>query len=148
VVNGKIVTTEEIPGYCAVALAGIGDLPDTILSRSVVIKMRRRAPDEKVEPFRRRVHAPLGEVLFWRLVDWAGSVAERATGAWPKMPDGVRDRDADVWEALLAVADLAGGNLAEARACCGCCACCGSEGEHAQPWHSVASGYSNGLRRK
>jgi len=27
---------------------------------------------------------------------------------WPEMPNGVDDRDADVWEALVAVADLAG----------------------------------------
>src|SRR6476659_1738539 len=29
VVRGKIVETEEIPAYCAVALAGLGGLPDT-----------------------------------------------------------------------------------------------------------------------
>jgi hypothetical protein len=65
VVRGKIIETEEIPTYCAVALAGIGDLPDTILTRSVVIRMRRRAPNEKIEAYRRRVHAPevmLGEI--------------------------------------------------------------------------------------
>jgi hypothetical protein len=28
---------------------------------------------------------------------------------WPEMPEGVEDRDADVWEALIAVADAAGG---------------------------------------
>ena len=28
---------------------------------------------------------------------------------WPEMPDGIEDRAADVWEALLAVADAAGG---------------------------------------
>ena len=50
VVVGKQVKTEEIPAYCAVALAGLGNLPDTILTRSVVLRMRRRAPDEKVEP--------------------------------------------------------------------------------------------------
>ena len=44
VVKGKMVETEELPAYCAVALAGLGDLPDTILTRSVVIRMRRRAP--------------------------------------------------------------------------------------------------------
>ncbi len=49
VVKGNTVTTEEIPAYCAVALAGLGGLPDTILSRSVTVRMRRRAPDEKVE---------------------------------------------------------------------------------------------------
>ena len=29
------------------------------------------------------------------------------------MPDGIEDRDADVWEALLAVADVAGGDWPE-----------------------------------
>jgi hypothetical protein len=32
---------------------------------------------------------------------------------WPEMPEGVEDRAADVWEALLAVADLAGGDWPE-----------------------------------
>jgi hypothetical protein len=58
VVRGKIIETEEIESYAAVALAGLGWLPDTIMSRSVVIRMRRRAPDEHVEAFRHRVHAP------------------------------------------------------------------------------------------
>ena len=38
--NGKR-RAEELPAYCAVALAGLGWLPDTILSRSVIIRMRR-----------------------------------------------------------------------------------------------------------
>ncbi len=58
VVRGKIIETEEIPSYAAVALAGLGWLPDTILSRSVIVRMRRRAPDEKIEAFRRRLHMP------------------------------------------------------------------------------------------
>src|SRR5215217_7955746 len=44
VLKGNTVTTEELPAYCAVALAGLDDLPDTIMTRSVVIRMRRRAP--------------------------------------------------------------------------------------------------------
>jgi len=36
VVRGKIIETEELPAYCAVALAGLDDLPDTLMSRSVV----------------------------------------------------------------------------------------------------------------
>src|SRR5262245_59746058 len=54
--HGKTVKTEEIPAYCAVALAGLGWLPDTILSRSVIVRMRKRAPYEKITPFRRRVY--------------------------------------------------------------------------------------------
>lgn len=55
---GKTVETEEIEASCAVALAGLGDLPDTVASRAVIIRMRRRAPGEQVEPFRRRNHVP------------------------------------------------------------------------------------------
>jgi hypothetical protein len=63
VVRGKIIETEELPAYCAVAMAGLGNLPDTILTRSVVIRMRRRAPTEQVEPYRRRLHAPDGNAI-------------------------------------------------------------------------------------
>jgi Protein of unknown function (DUF3631) len=110
VVRGKIIETEEIPSYAPVALAGLGWLPDTILSRSVIVRMRRRAPDEKIEAFRRRLHLPQGEALRRRLAAWAEAVLQEATDARPKMPAGVEDRNADVWEALLGVADLAGGD--------------------------------------
>jgi hypothetical protein len=110
VVRGKLVETEEIPAYAAVALAGLGWLPDTLLSRSIIIRMRRRAPDEKIEPFRRRVHAPQGEALCRRLAGWATTILDEATEARPAMPAGVEDRAADMWEPLLAVADIAGGD--------------------------------------
>jgi hypothetical protein len=109
VVKGKTVTTEELPAFCAVALAGLGNLPDTILTRSVIIKMRRRAPDEQVEPYRRRIHAPDGHALRDRLAEWAATVS-RILNPYPAMPQGICDRPADVWEALLSVADAAGGS--------------------------------------
>lgn len=111
VVRGKVVETEEIPAYCAVALAGLGGLPDTIMSRAVVVKMRRRAPAEQVEPFRRRVHIDEGHALRDRLAAWAVQVADCVI--WPAMPSGITDRNADVWEPLLAVADAAGGDWPE-----------------------------------
>ena len=108
VVRGKIVETEEISSYAAVALAGLGWLPDTILSRSIIIRMRRRAPDEKIEAFRRRVHAPAGEALRRKLAGWAVTVLDEATEARPEMPVGVEDRAADMWEPLLTIGDIAG----------------------------------------
>jgi 5S rRNA maturation endonuclease (ribonuclease M5) len=113
VARGATVETEEISSYSAVALAGLGWLPDTILSRSVIVRMRRRAPDERIEPFRRRVHAPIGEALRRRLAGWAVTIRDEATEARPDMPSGVDDRDADIWEPLLAVADIAGGDWPE-----------------------------------
>lgn len=107
------------PVYCATALAGLGDLPDTLMTRSVIIRMRRRAPGEKVEPFRHRVVEPQGHRLRDRLAAWTDGVYPQLDGAWPEMPDGVTDRPADTWEALLAIADAAGGHWPDtARTAC------------------------------
>lgn len=110
VVRGKQVLTEELPAYCAVALAGLDDLPDTLMTRSIVVRMRRRAPNEFVEPFRRRLVECEGYALRDQLSEWMLSVS---TWSWPSMPDGVSDRAADVWEALLAIAEEAGGDWPE-----------------------------------
>jgi Protein of unknown function (DUF3631) len=110
VVKGKEIVTEELPAYSAVALAGLGWLPETILSRSVIVRMRRRSATETVEPYRRRTHAPEGERIRGMLERWARSLT---IDGWPAMPPQVQDRDADVWEALIAVADAAGGSWPE-----------------------------------
>jgi hypothetical protein len=110
VIHGKKVSTEESPAFCAVALAGLGFLPDTLMSRSIVIRMRRRAPSEDVEPYRRRIHAPEGENLRDRLDGWATIIAPTIAGNWPTLPDGIADRTADCWEPLIAIADAVGGH--------------------------------------
>jgi Protein of unknown function (DUF3631) len=68
--------------------------------------MKRRAPDEVIEPFRRRVHQPEGHAIRDRLAAWAA--VSGLAGQWPQMPPGIADRDADVWECLLMIADAAG----------------------------------------
>lgn len=108
VIKGRKVEVEELPAYCAVALAGLDDLPDTIMTRSVIVRMRRRSPAERVEPWRARINAAEGHELGDRLREW--SSANQYALTWPDMPAGIEDRAADVWEALLAVADLAGGD--------------------------------------
>jgi hypothetical protein len=104
--KGKIFETEDLPAYCAVALAGLGNLPDTITTRSVIIPMRRRAPDETVEPFRDRTQRKEAEPILNALASWCAAIS---SVDFPEMPDGIADRDADVWEALIVVADLAAG---------------------------------------
>lgn len=111
IIRGKNVETEELPAYCAVALAGLDDLPDTIMTRSIIVRMRRRAPHEHVEPWRLRINGPEAEDLATWLHRW--SVTHQDAIRWPEMPQGIEDRNADVWEALLAVADLAGGDWPE-----------------------------------
>jgi hypothetical protein len=110
VVHGKTVLTEEIPAYAAVALAGLGWLPDTLMSRSIILRMRRRKPGERIESFRRRNNTPLGQALRSRLAQWAATVVKDLTDARPEMPAGVEDRAADCWESLIAIADAVGGD--------------------------------------
>lgn len=113
VVKGKRIETEEIPSYCAVALAGLHNLPDTIMTRSVVVRMRRRTDGEHVEPWRTSINGlqalPLREALHQWSVSAVSGEGVNVSGR-PKLPEGIEDRDADVWEALVAIADLAGGH--------------------------------------
>jgi hypothetical protein len=109
--RGSVVVPEELPAFCAVALAGLNDLPDTIHSRAVVIRMRRRAPDETIEPYRRRKHGDEGYRLRNHLAAWAAAAIDQITE--PDMPAEIVDRDADIWEPLIAVADAAAGHWSD-----------------------------------
>ncbi|MFD7745250.1 DUF3631 domain-containing protein [Streptomyces sp. NPDC059698] len=116
-VVGKEHTPHSFATFAMAALAGIGDLPDTIMDRSVVIRMRRRAEGEQVSPYRTRRDSPALRSLRAHLARWTASVAEQALHLEPKMP--VEDRAADTWEPLVIVADLAGGTWPEhARTAC------------------------------
>ena len=110
VITGKTIETVDTPAYAAVALAGLGWLPDTILSRSIVVRMRRRRNDEQVEQYRARLHQGEGRNKFDAIAVWARGNAERLSGSWPKLPPEIQDRDADVWEPLIPIADAAGGD--------------------------------------
>jgi hypothetical protein len=116
VVQGNNVEVVDFPAYGAVGLAGLDDLPDTIMSRAVVVAMKRRAPGEKVKPWRIREDEPKAKVLGVRLAQWAVQVKQQLWDGdqyvvpWPIMPDGVADRTADCWEALLSCASFAGGH--------------------------------------
>ena len=101
----------EFPVFAPVALAGLaGKIPKTILDRAVVFHMRHRAADEHIDEFRERDAAVGAAPLTERLAGWAAANFDALAAGRPKMPDGVRDRPAEVWEALIAVADVAGGN--------------------------------------
>ncbi len=128
---GEVVETEELPAFAAVALAGLNDrrLPDTLLTRSIVVKMRRRAPGEHVESYRRRTHEREGHALRDKVADWVDSVRVRLDGVYPDLPAEITDRNADVWEPLIAIADAAGGNWPKRARCSAVSAVSVSQGD-------------------
>ncbi|MEU6130677.1 DUF3631 domain-containing protein [Saccharopolyspora sp. NPDC047091] len=99
---------ESIPTFAMAALAGIGTMPDTIEDRAVVIRMRRRAPGEKVAPYRHRRDRPALLTLAERIAGWLRADLAHLERAEPPMP--IEDRAADTWEPLIIVADHAGGD--------------------------------------
>jgi hypothetical protein len=106
--NASTSKTVHCPTFAMAVLGGIGDLPDTIEDRAVVITMRRRASGEAIEPYRRRRAHPGLHSVRDRLHSWLHAHLDILRDAQPELP--VEDRAADVWEPLVAVADLAGGD--------------------------------------
>jgi Protein of unknown function (DUF3631) len=123
VVKGKIIETEELPAYCAVALAGLNDLPDTLMTRAVVVRMRRRAPGERIEPWRLRINGPAADEIHADLAMWAEDTRDKVN--WPDMPAGIEDRDADVWGSVARGRRCCRWRLAETCPCSGCSTCSG-----------------------
>lgn len=81
------LTGQDYPAYCAVALAVLGSLPETIADRAVIIRMKKRRADESISPWRERVNANEARAIAAELGNWMASVTMR----WPAhMP--VEDR--------------------------------------------------------
>lgn len=112
-IKGNELVTEDWPSFAAVALAGLNTLPDTIMTRSVVVPMKRRRRDQRVEPYRRRLIGPEADSLREQIAAWAETIRPGIGDTWPELPESITDRDADCWEPLLAIADAAGGTWPE-----------------------------------
>ncbi len=119
--RGATVLRVKMPGavlqefhvFAPVALAAIGKLPATLESRAIIIHMRRRTPDEPVERFRARIVRKTAVPLIERLTEWAPLYEDELRTAEPDIPDEIDDRAQDIWEPLIAIADLAGGDWPE-----------------------------------
>jgi hypothetical protein len=109
VMQGSTRGIEKLSSFAPLAIAGLRTLPDTLASRSIMIRMRRRAPDEAVEQFRlRKVRAP-AVAIYNDLALRCREIEQAMKSAEPEMPAGIVDRSAECWEPLLAIADAAGG---------------------------------------
>lgn len=91
-------------------LAGKGILPKAMMTRSVTISMRRPISGETYVAYRERVHRPFFDAVREALDEWSGPASRLVGVEFPEIPSGLKDRDRDVWEPLLAVADLAKGS--------------------------------------
>lgn len=118
--DGAGISVVEFPVFAPVAIAGIaGKMPATVTTRAVTIHMRRRAPGELIAPYEEQDVIPEARALRDHLAGWTAAVQDQLKAARPSMPEGVADRRAEIWRALLAIADAAGGEWPKrARAAC------------------------------
>ena len=99
--------------WCPKALAKIGELPGTLEDRSIVVRMRRRAPGESVERFRLDRDPEKLQPLARQAARWAADNIDALKPADPDVPEDLHDRAADNWRFLLAIAEVAGGGWFE-----------------------------------
>lgn len=106
--EGSKQEAKPFPVFGPKALAGIGDLPDTVADRSVPIRLRRKSREEQVERGRfKTIKAATGPIAA-AATRWAEVSTETLREAEPSLPDELSDRAQDGAEPLLAIADLAG----------------------------------------
>jgi len=101
--------------FAPVAMAGLsaGSLPDTVTSRSLMIRRRRALPGETVDDFDEADETEL-QALASELELWVGShIITGKLTAMVNMPSSVRNRARQIWKPLLQVAACAGGDWPE-----------------------------------
>ncbi|BAK75340.1 protein of unknown function [Pseudogulbenkiania sp. NH8B] len=96
--------------WSAKAMAGIGKRAGTIESRAIPLRLRRKLPHESTARLRSADADELFATLRRQVMRWASDNASRMARHIPAMPEALQNRNADNWEPLLSIADLAGGH--------------------------------------
>jgi Protein of unknown function (DUF3631) len=112
---GTAMTAADFSTFCPKAMAGIGNLPDTVADRSITIRLER-SPRGACEKFRPRGMGVKNkqfrtelEAIKSRAGAWAAEHKKKLADAEPECPPEFSDRQQDIAEPLLAIADLVGG---------------------------------------
>jgi hypothetical protein len=98
--------------WAPTSVAGIGMVPDTVKDRSVIIRLLRKPGGEKV---RRLRGCDGGDLLLLarKAARFVNDNEPALRNAEPASPDALNDRQADAWDPLFAIAEVAGGEWPE-----------------------------------
>jgi hypothetical protein len=105
--------SKDFSTFCPKIIAGIGRLPDTVEDRSIPMRLRRKLPTDSCGRFRKRTALFQAEALRCKSALWAKRHRRELADAVPDMPSELNDRQRDVCEPLIAIADCAGGEWPE-----------------------------------
>lgn len=101
---------KDFPTFCPKVLAGIGNMWDTVASRSIPVRMSRASKDELRQLTRIRGDRIRDECqpIRRQLLRWAQDASASLRASDPDVPDVLGARHADVWRPLLAIGDQIG----------------------------------------
>lgn len=112
--KGNEIEPRDFNTFCPKALAGIGNLPDTVADRSIPIRLERKLSGESdVQRFRLRLIKREAERISEQIAVWMELHGQELRDAQPGPPEVLTDRQQDCAEPLLAIADAAGGDWPE-----------------------------------
>jgi hypothetical protein len=94
--------------FCPKIMAGLGELPVTIATRSIPVPLAKKLPSEAVKTFYTKDVIIAGAPLRERLVGIQAHILHFREAPHPPMPDWLTDRERELWEPLIAIADFAG----------------------------------------
>jgi hypothetical protein len=106
--NGELTPT-LFSTWSAMVIAGIGSQRDTLMSRSVIIGLRRKLPDEQIERLPFDLHERLIG-LRRKTARWAGDHATRLSAMLSEPPECGNDRRRDNFTPLWRIAEVLGGS--------------------------------------
>lgn len=112
--EGANLDVKDFSTWCPKALSCLKvPLPDTTVSRSIVLRFKKKTRDEPIEKLRERTAVAVFTPLRRKAARWAADNIEALRAAEPVAPEDLSDRSEDAWEPLLAIADLAGGEWSD-----------------------------------
>ena len=112
VAEGRDYETRKFSTWAPKLLAGIGQLPDTVVDRSVTIVMARA--EKRLPKWRTRDHDSIA-VIRSMIARWIADSVDKIFELRDliELPDSLSDRQQDAWEILFAIAAVAGGDWLE-----------------------------------
>jgi Protein of unknown function (DUF3631)/Domain of unknown function (DUF3854) len=112
VFKGKEILTQKFPAFCPKAVAAIGRcLPNSVADRSIPIELARQGRRKRAQKMRdRELLTSVGSLRDeLEVLSLDEELIKKLNEARPEMPDQLNDRQQDICEPLLAIANLAGG---------------------------------------
>ena len=107
--EGAAMVPKQFSTWAPMAIAMIGEPPDTIADRSIMVMLRRKQSNERIHKL------PIDPAKSWyeirqKCQRWYNDNHQKLQQAEPTIPNVGNDRAEDNWLPLMAIAELLGGD--------------------------------------